>query len=140
MEHEGELPRMRHSDARLATADALSLEVIGAAITVHKELGPGLLESIYHQCLMFELTDRGIQFESEVMLPVRYRERLLDCGLRMDLVVGGLLVVELKAVETVLKVHEAQLLTYMKLGGFPLGLLLNFNTALLKQGIVRRVL
>ena len=125
---------------RFADADPLTREVIGAAIAVHRELGPGLLESAYHACLKYELTARSIPFESEVSLPVVYLGNLVDCGYRMDFLVGGLVVVELKAVEKILAVHEAQLLTYMKLSRKSVGLLFNFYSAVLRDGIVRRVL
>lgn len=114
--------------------------IIGAAIEVHRLLGPGLLESTYQQCLCRELRLRGIPFESEKPVPVHYKDMILESGYRVDLLVAGLVVVEIKAVEQILPVHEAQLLTYMKLGGWKLGLLINFNVALLKHGIRRRIL
>lgn len=125
---------------RFAHADPLTHSIIGAAIAVHRQLGPGLLESIYHQCMVLELQARAILFESEVQVPISYRDTILDTGLRLDLLVGGQIVVELKSVEKVLPVHESQLLTYMKLAEIPIGLLINFNTNLLKDGVTRRVL
>lgn len=125
---------------RFAHADPLTHAIIGAAIAVHKELGPGLLESIYHQCMMIELRARGIAFESQIVIPIAYRNTVLDSGLRLDLLVAGEIIVELKSVESILPVHEAQLLTYMRLARVPIGLLINLNTHLLKNGITRRVL
>lgn len=125
---------------RFAEADPLTREIIGAAIEVHRALGPGLLESAYHACLCRELEARGVAFESELDLPLVYRGSLVDCAYRIDLLVGGLVVVELKAVEKILPVHEAQLLTYLKLSKKPVGLLFNFNSAYLRDAIVRRVL
>jgi GxxExxY protein len=118
----------------------LTEEIIGAAIEVHRCLGPGLLEAVYEECMCHELGLRGLAFERQVGLPVRYKGTPLDVNLRMDLVVERLVVVELKAIEKVLPVHEAQLLTYLKLSGFKVGLLLNFNVALLRDGVVRRAL
>ena len=120
--------------------DELSRRVIGCALEVHRALGPGLLESVYQQCLARELALSGIPFRSEVALPVEYKGVQLDCGYRMDFVVDGELIVELKAVDKLLPVHEAQLLTYMKVAGAPVGLLINFNVPLLKQGLKRFVL
>jgi GxxExxY protein len=114
--------------------------IIGAAIEVHRRLGPGLLESAYQRCLEYELSERGIAFAREVAVPVVYKGVALDCGYKMDLVVEGIVVVELKSVETILPVHEAQLLTYMRLSGLRVGLMINFNVAQLKDGITRRVL
>ena len=113
--------------------------IIGAAIEVHRHLGPGLLESAYQKCLCHELKLRGISFECEKILPVEYKGIQLDCGYRLDLLVVGSVVVEVKAVERLHKIHEAQLLTYLRLGGWSIGLLINFNVAVLKDGIKRRV-
>ena len=113
--------------------------VIGAAIEVHRALGPGLLESAYEECLCHELDLRYIQYRRQVALPVQYKGYELECGYRLDLVVSDLVVVEIKAAESLLPIHEAQLLTYLKLGGWPVGLLINFNVPILKQGIIRRV-
>ncbi len=113
--------------------------VIGAAIAVHRELGPGLLESAYEACLTYELTERGLKVERQKGLPVIYRGVLLDCGYRIDLLVEEQVVVELKTVERVEPIHEAQLLSYLKLSGCKVGLLINFNVKVLKNGIKRLV-
>ena len=118
----------------------LSEAVIGAAIEVHRRLGPGLLESAYQRCLEYELELRGIPFRRQVDLPIEYKGVLLDCGYKMDLVIDGRIVIELKAVETVTDLHEAQLLTYLRLSNIRVGLLINFNSVMLRNGIVRRVL
>jgi GxxExxY protein len=118
----------------------LTQKVIGAAIEVHRHLGPGLLESAYEECLCWELTHAGLAVKRQVPLPVVYKEVRLDAGYRLDLVVDNQLVVELKTVESLLPIHEAQLLTYLKLSGLKTGLLLNFNAAVLKDGIKRMVL
>ena len=115
-------------------------EIIGAAIEVHKILGPGLLESAYEECLCHELTLRGLQFERQKELPIDYKGNRLDCGYRMDLVVAGNVIVELKACDNLLPIHAAQLLTYLKLTGLKIGLLINFNVAMLKDGIKRLAL
>jgi len=120
--------------------DALSKEIIGAAIEVHRHLGPGLLESAYEQCLAHELASRGIPFELQKPVPVVYKGIRLDCGFRVDLLVGGAVVVEIKSVEELTGVHEAQVLTYLKLTGCRLGLLLNFNERRMADGIQRVVL
>ena len=114
--------------------------VIGAAIEVHRQLGPGLLESAYRECLCRELFLRGIPFEREKPLPLEYKGIHLECGYRMDLLVAGSVVVEIKSVEALAPVHDAQLLTYLRLGGWRVGLLINFNVAVLKTGIHRRIL
>ena len=119
--------------------DSLTESVIGLAIEVHRALGPGLLESAYQECLCYELKTNGIAFARQVALPVVYKAVKLDCGYRMDLVVDDRLVVELKTVEKILPIHEAQLLTYLRLSGIRPGLLLNFNTPVLKDGIKRMV-
>ena len=119
--------------------DSLSERVIGAAIEVHRQLGPGLMESIYQGAMKQELLSRGIAFASEVRLPVRYKGELLDGTLRIDLLVEDQLVVELKALDAVLPVHCAQVLTYIRTGGFGRGLLINFNVALLVRGVRRFV-
>lgn len=117
----------------------LSEAVIGAAIEVHRALGPGLLESAYCVCLQHELGLRGIRFEKEVALPVMYKGVRLDCGYRLDLVVDGRIIVECKAVQELIDIHEAQLLTYLRLSGIRVGLLINFNGAVLRNNIIRRV-
>jgi GxxExxY protein len=118
----------------------LTRAIIGAAIEVHRSLGPGLLESAYEECLCRELELQGIAFERQKPLPLEYKGLKLECGYRVDLVVDGTVVVEIKSVEALLPIHEAQLLTYMKLGGWKVGLLINFNVPVLKQGIRRLVL
>lgn len=120
--------------------EELSEKVIGAAIEVHRALGPGLLESAYEECLCHELTLRGLSFARQVPLPVVYEGIRLDCGYRMDVVVDQTIVLELKAIEVVPAICEAQLLTYLRLSGFRVGLLINFNCPVLKNGIIRRVL
>jgi len=119
---------------------ALTSEIIAAAIEVHRTLGPGLLESAYHSCMCHELAMRKVDFRGEVPLPVDYKGIHLDCGYRMDLVVDGKVAVELKSVEKLLPVHEAQLLTYLRLSRMRVGLLINFNVKMLRQGIVRRII
>ena len=114
-------------------------KIIGAAIEVHRQLGPGLLESAYQRCLCHELSLQGINFECERALPVMYKGLALDCGYRLDLLVVGQVVVKIKAVEKIERIHEAQLLTYLRLGKWQLGLIINFNVAVLKDGIKRRV-
>ena len=114
-------------------------KVIGAAIAVHRTLGPGLLESAYEACLAYELADRGLAVEQQKGLPVTYRGVRVECGYRLDLLVEGLVVIELKAVEKLNPIHEAQLLSYLKLSGCRVGLLINFNVKMLKQGIRRMV-
>jgi len=118
----------------------LSEAVIGSAIEVHRELGAGLLESSYEMALCGELSLRSIEFKRQVELPVIYKGTKLDCGYRIDLIIADLIVIEIKSVEKIEKIHEAQLLTYLKLSGPRLGLLINFNVPLLKDGIKRRVL
>jgi len=117
----------------------LTEKIIGAAIDVHRALGPGLLESAYEECLCHELTLRQVTFTRQVDLPVVYKSVSLDCGYRIDVLVENTVVVELKCAEKLHAIHEAQLITYLKLSGKPVGLLINFNVAVLKDGIVRRV-
>ena len=117
--------------------DQLSERVIGFAIEVHRSLGPGLLEAIYEECLWLEIRRAHLNFRRQVTLPVSYKGVRLNCGYRLDLVVEDRIVVEVKATEKLMPVHEAQLLTYMRLGSIPVGLLLNFNSATLKDGIRR---
>lgn len=118
----------------------LTEEVIGAAIDVHRELGPGLLESAYEECLCRELLRRGLHFERQKALPVVYKGEAIDCSYRLDIVVEGEVIVELKAVESLNKLHEAQMLTYLKLSGITIGLLINFNVVRLTDGLRRIVL
>ena len=120
--------------------NVLTREIIGAAIEVHRHLGPGLLESAYQQCFAKELELRGIPYESESPLPLEYKGLRVNCGYRVDFLVANSVVIETKAVEAIAPVHEAQLLTYMRLGGWKVGLLINFNVLVLKTGIRRKVL
>lgn len=115
-------------------------EILGAAIEVHRALGPGLLESAYEECLCYELGLRGLAYQRQVDLPVVYKGIHLDCGYRIDIVVEHAVIVELKCVEEFLPVHEAQLLTYLHLSRKRVGLLINFNVDVLRKGIIRRVL
>jgi GxxExxY protein len=117
----------------------LSHAIIGAAIEVHRELGPGLLESAYERAMVHELTQRAIPLRRQVALPLKYKNVLLDCDYKIDLLVANRVIVELKCIDQLAPVHEAQLLTYLKLSGCPLGLLINFNVPLLKDGIKRIV-
>src|SRR5271166_951224 len=119
---------------------ALTREIIAAAMDVHRTLGPGLVESAYQACLCHELKLRGLDFTQQIDLPLTYKGVRLDCGYRIDLIVSNRVVVELKSVQDILPVHEAQLLTYMRLTKMHVGLLINFNVAVLKNGIKRRVL
>lgn len=112
-------------------------QIIAAAIEVHRVLGPGLLESAYEECLCHEFELRGIGFERQKPLPVHYKGKTLDCGYRLDIFVQGQIILELKCVERLLPIHEAQLLTYLRLSGAKTGLLINFTTSLLKDGIKR---
>jgi len=121
----------------LTELNQLTEKIIGAAIEVHKALGPGLMESAYEECLCRELALRKIPFERQRPLPVAYKGTKLDCGYRLDMLVAGSVVVEIKALEKVLPIHEAQLLTYLRLGGWKIGLLVNFNVPVLKSGIKR---
>jgi len=120
--------------------EQLTEQIIGAGIEVHRELGPGLLESAYERCFCHELYLRGLSFQCQVDLPVTYKGLKLDCGYRIDVLVENAIVVELKSVEQILPVHQAQLLTYLRLSGQRVGLLINFNVSVLKNGIIRRVL
>ncbi len=129
----------RHREDR-EQRDPRTTSIIGAAIEVHRCLGPGLLESAYEECLCHELYLRGLSFERQVDLPVSYKGLMLGCGYKIDLIVQQVVVLELKAIEKLLPVHEAQLLTYLKLSGKRVGLLINFNTPLLISGVKRLVL
>ena len=123
-----------------ADNDPLTQKIIGFAIEVHRQLGPGLLESAYEECLCHELKEAIIAYHRQVPLPIVYKSVRLDCGYRMDLVVEDKVIVELKTVERLLPVHEAQLLTYLKLSQIATGLLLNFSAAVLRDGLRRLVL
>jgi GxxExxY protein len=120
--------------------EALTEQIIGSAIEVHKLIGPGLLESVYEECLCYELHLRGLEFQRQVTVPVVYKGIKLDCGYRLDLIVENSVILELKCVDRVLPIHEAQLITYLKLLDKPVGFIINFNVSALKQGgIVRKV-
>lgn len=127
------------SGADASPRDPLTEKVIGLAIEVHRSLGPGLLESAYERCLCHELESHDILFRRQVPLPIAYKSVNLDCGYRIDLVVNEALIVEVKAVDRLLPIHDAQLLTYLKLSGLQTGLLLNFNAMVLKDGLRRLV-
>ena len=124
-------------DQEVKELNGLTECVIGAAIEVHRQLGPGLLESVYETCLYSELKSLGAQVQRQVTLPLTYKGIVLDEGMRLDLLVGGSLIVELKAIEALLPIHSAQVITYLKLSKLPAGLLLNFNVTALRLGIKR---
>jgi len=117
----------------------LTWKIIKCAMKVHSALGPGLLESVYLACLIFELRDAGFRVDVEVKVPLVYRGVRMDCGFKIDVLVEGTVILELKTVAAILPVHEAQLVTYLKLSGKPIGLLFNFNVPHLKEGIVRKI-
>jgi GxxExxY protein len=125
---------------RLSRLNELSSKIIGAALEVHKELGPGLLESVYEACLCHELSKQNVSFDSQVDLPIIYKGEITNKTYRVDILVENCVIVELKAVDTISPIHEAQLLTYMKLLNINLGLLINFNVDILKNGIRRKIL
>jgi len=118
----------------------ITSQIIGAAIDVHKALGPGLLESAYEECLCYEFDLRQVHYKRQQSLPLEYKSVKLDCGYRVDLIVEGLVIIELKSVDSLQPIHNAQLLTYMKLMRVKVGLLINFNVPVLKQGIKRFIL
>lgn len=130
---------MKRRDAEPQRENEITSLVIGCAIEVHRVLGPGLLESAYEECLCYELAQDRTRFLRQVPLPVRYKGVALDCGYRMDLLLEDLVIVEIKAVEALAPIHEAQLLMYLKLAEKPVGLLINFNVLALKQGLKRIV-
>lgn len=117
----------------------MSSNIIGAAIEVHKALGPGLLESAYEECLCYEFALQNLSFERQKPLPIDYKGKQLDCGYRLDIVVENAIILELKSCEKIEPIHKAQLLTYLKISGLNLGLLLNFNVPLMRDGIIRVV-
>ena len=133
------MPSGNSNERIVIDINKLSSEIISAAIEVHKALGPGLLESAYEQCLCHELNLRGLSCKSQEHLAVRYKGIKLDCGYRLDVVVEDAIILELKSCVKIEPIHKAQLLTYLKLSGFKLGLLFNFNVALMREGIVRIV-
>jgi GxxExxY protein len=128
------LPRVSAS-----VENALTEQIIGAAIEVHRHLGPGLLEAAYDECLCYELSQQGIRFQRQVVLPIRYKGLKLNCNYKLDLLVEDIVVVEIKAIEALLPVHSAQLLTYLKSSGKRVGLLINFNVPMLTKGLKRMV-
>ncbi len=128
----GTAPKLRHEE--------LTEQILGAAIEVHRVLGPGLMESAYEECLCHELNLRALRFERQMTVPVSYKGVNLDCGYKLDLLVEATVILELKCVERITSVHEAQLLTYMKLLNKPVGFIINFNVPVMKAGIVRKVL
>jgi GxxExxY protein len=128
----GAVQKLRYED--------LTREIIGAAIEVHKTIGPGLLEGVYEECLCHELTLRNLHFERQLIVPVTYKSVKMDCGYRLDLLVENVVILELKSVDRIHPIFEAQLLTYMRLLEKPVGLIINFNVPILRNGIVRKVL
>jgi len=130
---------MNRGSAETLRTNDMTERVIGACIEIHRTLGPGLLESAYEECLCYELSLSGLQFDRQKSLPVIYKGVKLDCGYRLDIVVENQIILELKTVEVLLPIHEAQLLTYLKLTGLTLGLLINFNVPVLTQGLRRIV-
>ena len=120
--------------------NSLTGSIIGAAIEVHRALGPGLLEAVYEECLCYELAQKKIGFQRQYRLPVRYKDVYMECGYRIDLLVEDRIVLELKAVDRITALHEAQLLSYLKSGNWNIGFLINFNVPMLKQGVKRKVL
>ena len=130
---------MNREDAEAQRLDGLTHKILGASIAIHRALGPGLLESAYEECLCHELDLEGLAFQRQKPLPVRYKSVNLDCGYRLDVLIEESVIVELKTVESILPVHTAQLLTYLKLANIQVGLLINFNVAVLKHGVKRIV-
>jgi GxxExxY protein len=141
-EHEGreEGKKEKRGARKKMEFDELSNKVIGCVLEVHRELGPGLLESAYQQCLYYELTTAHLKFVMEQPFPVKYKNLEIDCGYRLDILVEECLLIEIKSVEKIIPVHKAQILTYMKLAQIKTGLLINFNVPILKNGIERFVL
>lgn len=137
---DGVTGRKTSTGALQVQANQITEQIIAAAIEVHRALGPGLLESAYEACLVYELTQRGLYFQRQAALPVVYKDVLIDCGYRLDLLVERAIIVELKAIDRLAPIHDAQLLSYLKLSGCQVGLLINFNVRLLKDGIRRLVL
>jgi GxxExxY protein len=123
-----------------AETENVATQVVDAAFSVHSNLGPGLLESVYEECLAFEFSERELKYDRQLVVPIRYREHEIDSGLRLDFLIQDCVVVEVKAVECLVPVHTAQLLTYLKLSGHRLGFLINFNSTLIKNGIHRYIM
>jgi GxxExxY protein len=136
--HDGKSEKFS-SDPNQTRLNQATETIIGAAIRVHKALGPGLLESAYEACLAFEIVDQGLTVVQQKPLPVIYRDVHLDCAYRLDLLVDNSVIVEIKSIDAIMQIHKAQLLSYLKLSGCKVGLLINFNVPLLKDGIVRLV-
>ncbi|MGA8171836.1 MAG: GxxExxY protein [Methylocystis sp.] len=136
MNHEGH----KEHEALHARAQAAARVAVDAGLKVHKALGPGLLESAYEHCLAYELTQRGVRIHRQIALPLVYEDTRLDAGYRLDLIVDEAVIVEVKAVDALAPIHDAQVLTYLKLSGLRLGLLMNFNVVLFKQGLKRLIL
>jgi GxxExxY protein len=134
------MQRFSETGGVLMELNDLTREIIGAAIEVHKQLGPGMLESAYEECLSYELRSRGLSVERQKPVPVVYKEVKLECGYRIDLLINDTVVLELKSVDALARVHEAQILTYMRFAKKSIGLLMNFNVTALKNGIKRYVL
>jgi GxxExxY protein len=132
MAETGVAPKLRYEE--------LTEKILGAAIEVHRALGPGLLESAYEECLCYELNVRGLRFLRQVSVPVKYKGITLDCGYQLDIIVEDIVILELKSIDRIASIHEAQLLTYMKLLTKPVGFIINFNVPVLRSGIVRKVL
>ena len=130
---------MFDADHNVEPINLLSEKIIGCAIEVHKGIGPGLLESAYEECLAYELAQAGLSFRRQVKLPVTYKGVQLDCGYKLDLIVNEQIILELKAVERIMPIHEAQLLSYLRMMNLRLGLILNFHTSMMKNGIKRIV-
>ena len=130
---------MFDSDQKNGSLNLLTEKIIGCAIEVHKGIGPGLLESAYEECLCFELSQNRLVFERQVPLPVIYKGVNLDCGYRLDLIVEGAIILEIKAVDKIIPIHEAQLLSYLRMLDKRIGLILNFHSTILKNGIKRIV-
>jgi GxxExxY protein len=128
---------MHHRDTETQRLNQITEQIIGCAIEIHRALGPGLLESAYEECLCYELSQKELKFKRQVALPVVYKEVKLDCGYKLDIVVEDLVIIEIKAVQNLLPVHEAQLLSYLKSGNKPVGLLINFHISVLKNGLKR---
>ena len=128
---------MNHRDTETQSLNLITEQIIGCAIEVHRALGPGLLESAYEECVCYELSQKSLSFKRQVPLPIVYKNVKLDCSYRMDIVVADLVIVEIKAVEHLLPVHEAQIISYLKLANKPIGLLMNFHVSVLKNGLRR---
>ena len=132
--------RITEEKTNMMEINKITEKIIGCAIDVHKQLGPGLLESAYEECLFYELKNIGLEVKKQLALPLVYKEIKLDAGYRIDLMVENKIIIEIKSVETIAEIHKAQLMTYMKLANIKVGLLMNFNVTKLKNGIVRWII